>query len=1051
MQYALGWTKDGERVVRIEEDILDGVPQKDWAKTVKAALKEKYPNGITVGNNQIQITKKSRNEIVNAHDTMWLKANQPDVYADKLRAANNAGEIVQASSDYVNEGLNHERKDDIVDFARGKVNIEVGGQMYSAEVVVGTRENGDLQLYDFVRMTKKEMQRTGERENAPHSSHAASLSDKSVAQGTPDVNTQSMPDSVQYAIKTETDTGAASGRLTGDRQQRMTEPETADAITAAEPGDYIELREQPDAEQTDFEAQMRLSAAEQTRRATANIEAMEAAESDVSDDNPWRLPINSFQRGLIKRFGLDNEKLPGVSYNRATVRQRALCAILACPQDDLGAGSLTLTQQLEYLSKGRLSLRDRSRTLTGQIADILSGRVAVVTEADLNYILSQAAIVEACTELDREGVPSDREGQIAYRRMLEAQANTQPQGLLTMYNALRYINMLSGPATAIRNVVGNTLMYGADNLGKAAFGQWIDAAVSRVTGTRTIAAVTREERQTGRDAGNRALRNAFDDAFVAKADTNPESRYDVGDSKGRVFQNNALEAARTIVGFAMEGDDRRRIAQAIEEEAAAIRRIGMKVRDETAPIGERRLRAMTEEEIMAEARKRAMERYFHDQNFLARWISGFDSNGPGFALLRGLLVPYVKTSTNVALRMLDFSPLGLAKAAVYDGLWNVSTGKFDQHAFVMGMTRGLTGTAVTLLGWCLYGAGVLHGGYGEEKDQKRRDILREQGVPYSTYIELFGQRHELSFTLPVMAGLEIGKTIGRAIEEGKLSGDIVLSAMSSSLNQLFENTYLQTLANMFTRNKGEGAQYIFNALSAAGESFLSQTFSPSWLRAIAKAYDPYVRDTTDSNIIMAAIKKTVIQNWPGLRQTLPAVSGVTGEGMTQGKAYQPGSRWESGVAAFVDAMMTPTATYEKRDDAALCELLDLSYRADAQGLKDATSFLPEKELIPSKKNSLTVNKTLAQKLGESDSFVLELDDSERRYANALYSRILFGGTGTTQYLNSNGNPYLIQGIRAYMSSREYALASDGQRISDIEDMKDLAKELTLSEIMRGQR
>ena len=35
------------------------------------------------------------------------------------------------------------------------MNIEVGGQMYSAAVVVGTRENGGLQLYGFVRMTKK--------------------------------------------------------------------------------------------------------------------------------------------------------------------------------------------------------------------------------------------------------------------------------------------------------------------------------------------------------------------------------------------------------------------------------------------------------------------------------------------------------------------------------------------------------------------------------------------------------------------------------------------------------------------------------------------------------------------------------------------------------------------------------------------------------------------------------------------------------------------------------------------------------------------------------
>lgn len=633
VQYALGWTKDGERVVRIEEDILDGVPQKDWAKTVKAALKEKYPNGITVGNNQIQITKKSRKEIVNAHDTMWLKANQPDVYADKLRAANHAGEIVQASSDYVNEGLNHERKDDIVDFARGKVNIEVGGQMYSAEVVVGTRENGDLQLYDFVRMTKKEMQRTGERESAPHSSHAASLSDKSVAQGTPDVNTQSMPDSVQYALQAphydkkeaipanesgqsqvlgtlsrdgflhsildedspvntqsrdQTQTAQfkrwfgkskvvdedgkplivyhgsdadfdafdmTKGRANMDIQGAFFSPYEDDAagyggnvrafyLSIKNPADertayralnrfkgqnnagvkareYLQslgydgvyngydeyiafeptqiksatdnvglfdpqnpnVRYALDAEQTDFEAQMRPSAAEQTRRATADIDAMEADGGDVSYDNPWKLPINGFQRGLIRCFGLENEKLPGVNYNRATVRQRALCAILACPQDDLGAGRLTLTQQLAYMSQGRLSLRDRSKTLTEQVAGVLSGRVAVVTEADLNYITSQAAIVEACAELDSDGVPADREGQLAYARLLEAQANTQPHGLLSMYNALRYMNMLSAPATAIRNVVGNTLMYGADNLGKAAFGQWIDAAVSRFTGT----------------------------------------------------------------------------------------------------------------------------------------------------------------------------------------------------------------------------------------------------------------------------------------------------------------------------------------------------------------------------------------------------------------------------------------------------------------------------------------------------------------------------------------------------------------------------------------
>jgi len=42
-----------------------------------------------------------------------LHSHDPDVYANKLRATNNADEIVAAAMDWVNEGLKHERKDDI--------------------------------------------------------------------------------------------------------------------------------------------------------------------------------------------------------------------------------------------------------------------------------------------------------------------------------------------------------------------------------------------------------------------------------------------------------------------------------------------------------------------------------------------------------------------------------------------------------------------------------------------------------------------------------------------------------------------------------------------------------------------------------------------------------------------------------------------------------------------------------------------------------------------------------------------------------------------------
>lgn len=70
----------------------------------------------------------------------WLYNNDPQLHADKLRATDNADEILRATTDWVNEGLNHPRKDRITDFARGNVLLRVGGNDYTADVVVGTKK-----------------------------------------------------------------------------------------------------------------------------------------------------------------------------------------------------------------------------------------------------------------------------------------------------------------------------------------------------------------------------------------------------------------------------------------------------------------------------------------------------------------------------------------------------------------------------------------------------------------------------------------------------------------------------------------------------------------------------------------------------------------------------------------------------------------------------------------------------------------------------------------------------------------------------------------------
>ncbi|MFR5888530.1 MAG: LPD23 domain-containing protein [Oscillospiraceae bacterium] len=149
VQASIDYDTDNRPYVTVEEDILDGVPERDWARKVKAVLREKFPDGITVGNSEINIGGRTGRELTWSGTSRWMRANTPVAFADKYRAANNADEILLASTDYVNEGLEHPRRDDIADFSRGKVQFRIGDRDYSADVIVAALNDGRLMLYDI--------------------------------------------------------------------------------------------------------------------------------------------------------------------------------------------------------------------------------------------------------------------------------------------------------------------------------------------------------------------------------------------------------------------------------------------------------------------------------------------------------------------------------------------------------------------------------------------------------------------------------------------------------------------------------------------------------------------------------------------------------------------------------------------------------------------------------------------------------------------------------------------------------------------------------------
>lgn len=146
----VGRTESGKPVAVIENDILSGVSKDKWVSTIKNAIRTNYPKGLQIANSTIRINAQSVKEIFYSEYSKRLKTAYPLIFKDKLRAAAQAGDVVQAAENWINEGLNHPRKDSVVAFARGDVLLRVGNSDYTAEVIVAHKSSGDMILYDVV-------------------------------------------------------------------------------------------------------------------------------------------------------------------------------------------------------------------------------------------------------------------------------------------------------------------------------------------------------------------------------------------------------------------------------------------------------------------------------------------------------------------------------------------------------------------------------------------------------------------------------------------------------------------------------------------------------------------------------------------------------------------------------------------------------------------------------------------------------------------------------------------------------------------------------------
>ena len=748
--------------------------------------------------------------------------------------------------------------------------------------------------------------------------------------------------------------------------------------------------------------------------------AAELAKPTYGTDNPWHIPMPEWKMELIDRYRLRGEKLPGYDYFKASTKERMLAAIIATDDTRRGDGLLTLCQQLEFMKKG----------------------YAVVTEADMNYITGEMATYQL---LEGENpTPQTPEGRTIIQRIYSAQANTTPNNLWNKFNNFGYDNMLSSSKTWNKNIMSNVLTRPLE-MGSELIGAGIDRLAAKKTGNRTTGLPQMEAIGEGHRAFAQEIANTLTDYIIRGVDTGHSSSFDFNHNN-RTYNSAFMQAYHDFIGLAMQLGDRPFWEQCYTEEMDVLNRLGTMIQDtyedENGDL-QTYLREMTDEERHAEAERRATERVFQEDNRLIDAINAIRRTSKAADFCITTLIPFLKTPTNVAIRAMQYSPIGLAWTALKNGVYDAMTEngtKFDQRKFVMNMGRGLTGTGMMVIGMALAGMGVIKFGREDEDDARLAAIQKSEGKSYGMYFDILGEQIPLDFAFPAVSPLVIGAELYSAMdsydqdEDGAaLAANATRAIYTATLDQLFNNSMLSGLSNLL-----RGYQSNEQKVTTFVESMMENTASrltPAIIRAVAKYTDPYVRDTKSQNALREMINANIIQNWPLLRQTLPTAKTLKGEDMLQNGANNWGKAEQNAVLHFLNTFITPWTAGSEIRDAQLDELADIAYRTGE------TSWLPG-ELITGNKYKVTIPKTMAEEMGVGDGqgFTLQLTDEEKRWANETYKDVLW-----------NGSLYTESDIRSEMESLGWAYMPDEERIEAVKACQKEAKRFVLEELVRRKK
>ena len=513
----------------------------------------------------------------------------------------------------------------------------------------------------------------------------------------------------------------------------------------------------------------------------------------------------------------------------------------------------------------------------------------------------------------------------------------QPRSAAERLRAARQMFMLSNVTTVLRNIGGNQIFDPIDSLAGNTFVAPLDMLLSKYTGTRSVAA----ENPFSATKWKGALDNAMKSYIEVALDVNTkgvQNRYDQTSSRtfkmtGSPFER-FLSTWAKYQGYALNTTDefaKGGIQAETQSRLDALKDRGL-IKDDT---------------LDTKGQEEAKYRTFQDDTRLSRVMLqgrnalnniGWDGFGAG-----DLLMPFARVPANLVTRSVEYSPLGLANGTaeligVLQKARNGTLTAAEQAKAVSDIGRGMTGTGLIAAFGALAAAGLIRVAGNGEGDEDKTSLETSEGIS-GTQLNLSGalrwlrgednalewrdgdQILSIGFLEPLNAQMTTGALLAQELDGTESLGEKAKQFLKSSFDGTLQSlmdlpamSSLQDLANGYTYSDAEttGGR-IADAFTSYGASQVS-SFVPNFVRAIAKASDPYVRDIYSSGTTTGEMLDNIKLSIPGLRQTLPIKQTPFGEDRTYG---------DSRIMNALNALLLPGAVTEYRTSGAAQELYRL--------------------------------------------------------------------------------------------------------------------------------